>query len=311
MHFLDSDDHPRGFLEQAFVTAELSDHAGTLLTAGKFNAGFGVEPRDAWDRLTGTTSLLFGAQPQDLIGLMLTQPLGDTAVTLRPFVVNGFAGRFDFDQPPSAGLTVEYRPRRDLSFAVTNWVGPGFVHETYGPSGGAASARPATNPTSTAPRPASTPASKRANTPAATPTGTPPATATPSGTGGAEPGGRAGRHALLPGRAGSPGPRAGPDAGGGRFVGHHRPLAGRVGWGGVLVLANYDLTDRWRVFARWSFLDDAEGFVTGTARCRHELSGGVGFQVVRGVELRGEYRHDFSDRTGDLDSVSAHLTFAF
>src|SRR5439155_12656340 len=110
----------RADLEQGFVSMRLFDDAGTLLTIGKFNANFGVEPRDFWDRRTGTTSLLFSAQPQDLIGVMVTQPIGDTGLTLRPFVSADFQGGWNFDQTPSAGLMAEYKPNKDLSFAVTN-----------------------------------------------------------------------------------------------------------------------------------------------------------------------------------------------
>ena len=35
----------------------------TIFTVGKFNAPFGIERRDFWDRLTGSTSLLFHALP--------------------------------------------------------------------------------------------------------------------------------------------------------------------------------------------------------------------------------------------------------
>ena len=52
------------------------------------------------------------------------QPLGDTAVILRPFVVNGFDDDLDINEQPSAGLMVEYRPNEDLAMAVTNWWGP-------------------------------------------------------------------------------------------------------------------------------------------------------------------------------------------
>jgi Putative beta-barrel porin-2, OmpL-like. bbp2 len=129
IHFLDSNGSPRGQLQQAFVTAELSEKSGMLLTVGKFNSPFGVEPRNAWDRVGGTTSLLFGAEPQDLLGVMLTQPLGDTRITARPFVVTDFQGRSNLEGPPSPGLMLECRPTHDLTFALTNWIGPGVTHE--------------------------------------------------------------------------------------------------------------------------------------------------------------------------------------
>jgi hypothetical protein len=83
----------------------------------------------------------------------------------------------------------------------------------------------------------------------------------------------------------------------------------RLGWGGAIFLANFDLTDHWRVFGRWSYLNDAQGLVTTAIQTRNELSAGIGYLIVHGVEVRGEYRHDFAD-TGDLDSVSVHLTFS-
>ena len=85
-NFIDADKIVYGQLEQCYVSALLSDRTRTLLTVGKFNTNFGLEPRDFWDRTTGTTSLLFGAQPQDMVGFMVSQPLGDSGVTLRPFM---------------------------------------------------------------------------------------------------------------------------------------------------------------------------------------------------------------------------------
>ena len=85
--------------------------------------------------------------------------------------------------------------------------------------------------------------------------------------------------------------------------------SGRASWGGLMLLANYDLTDRWRIFGRWSFLNDADGIVTGNIGRRHELSAGAAFQVIHNVEIRAEYRHDFSSATDDVDTISMHLSF--
>src|SRR5262249_32612997 len=78
---------------------------------------------------------------------------------------------------------------------------------------------------------------------------------------------------------------------------------GRFTWWGTMALANYDINERLRVFARWSYLNDSSGIITGIEQRRHEVSGGVGFTVFRNVELRGEYRHDFSHEAGDQDSL--------
>jgi hypothetical protein len=271
-HFLGANHLSRGFLEQAFVTARLSESAGTLLTVGKFNASFGTEARDEWNRLAGTMSLLFGAEPQDLVGIMLTQPLGDSGISVRPFVAAQFQGHASFYGPPSGGITVDYRPSNTLHLSLTNWIGPGLeadlddVDEEYtveytedwaGPMFSAdregtlyfvdAAAR-------WYPRPDVTVAAEG-----------------------------------LAATVGS--------------------SAGTLGWGGLMLMGNYDLSDRWRVFGRWSYLNDAMGIVTGLPQTRNELSVGAGWQFVRGIEVRGEYRHDFA-RSDDLDSFSVHLTFS-
>lgn len=288
MHFVDDNDVLRGWLEQAFVSAKLSESSGTLLTVGKFNASFGVEPRDAWDRLNGTTSLLFGAQPQDLLGVMLTQPIGDTGLTVRPFVSSGFEGQFTFDQPPSAGFITEYRPRHELSFAVTNWVGRGFVRGEDDEDAAHGGAVPADEEYASSgfvytvwnwvgPR----------------------LHGQPSGT----------VYFLDAQMTWLPRPDLTLAAEG--LLATNGPSAGRFAWGGLMALVNYDITDRWRVFGRWSFLNDARGIVTGAAMRLHELSAGIGFEVLSGLELRGEYRHDFRSTSPDADIVSAHLTFSY
>ena len=119
--------NPRGFLEQAFLTARLSEQSGALLTAGKFNADFGVEPRNEWDRLAGTTSLLFGAEPQDLVGVELTQPLADGRLSLRPFLAAEFNGDADFHGLPLAGFSLQWKPSNSLTFNWTNLVDQGKV----------------------------------------------------------------------------------------------------------------------------------------------------------------------------------------
>jgi hypothetical protein len=308
MHFIDANDHMRGWLEQAFVTTELSERSGTLLTVGKFNASFGVEPRNAWDRLGGTTSLLFGAEPQDLIGVMLTQPVGQTNLTVRPFIATGFEGSLNFDHSPLGGLKLEYRPRRELSFTVTDCIGNGFVVDNeyaqayrarsseYGaPSSGEYGA-----PTSGEYGASSSGAYAYSGYDYAVSNWTGPNL-------------QANHGGMLQFLDANVTWQARPDlllAAEG-LLSTDGPSAGRIAWGGLLILANYDITDRWRVFSRWSFLNDAQGIVTGLEGRYYELSAGIGYQVIRGMELRGEYRHDFISIGGDVDSVSVHLTFAF
>ena len=77
-----------------------------------------------------------------------------------------------------------------------------------------------------------------------------------------------------------------------------------------MVLANFDVTDQWRVFGRWSYLNDA-GVITGTAQRRQELSAGVAYAITTHLEVRGEYRYDFSTTTGDESSFSLHVVFGY
>src|SRR3989440_8201178 len=234
-NFIGANGNNRADLEQGFVSMRLFDDAGTRLTIGKFNASFAVEPRDFWDRRTGTTSLLFSAQPQDLIGVMVTQPLGDTGVKLRPFVSADFQGAWMFDQPPSAGLIAEYEPNKELRFSLTNWVGPGFVlyggkplrhpfpNEAYGYDG-AAVVENWQGPNLVAER-GGTLYFVDAN-----------ATWRP----------RRDLTLALEYLLGRTGTSEGP-----------------WGWHGWMALIDYDLTDHTHLFARWSALDDSDWLITG------------------------------------------------
>jgi hypothetical protein len=273
MHLIDDQNSVSGFLEQAFVSASVFPTLGTLVTVGKFNANIGVEPRDEWDRFGGTASLLFGAEPQDLIGVMITQPLGNTGLTLRPFIANNFEGDSNFDQSPSGGAILEYGPTQSLKITLTNWVGPGFVRSSaddyadeyayenwYGPEidyariGGTfymADAHITWQPT-------------KALTLAAE-----------------------GLLAMDGANADHP------------------------AWNGFLFLANYNITDKFRAFARFSYLNDPQWLVTGATQVAHEISGGLAYEILPGAEIRGEYRHDQSNALGGTDAISIHLTFAY
>ena len=294
INFIDANNYRFGQLEQAFATLMLFEQSGTLLTVGKFNAPFGVEPRDFWNRSTGTTSLLFGAQPQDLIGIMLTQPIGQTGLKIRAFVANEFEGHADFNQPPSAGITLEYRPVHEWSFAVTNWVGPGFVpNEAEGEYSGPSSYRRINKDAYGGGSSAYTDSTSVIN-----------------------------RNYLGPELEARQGgtlyfvearaiwiPRPDFNLAAEGLFGTTGSSDGGASWAGAMILANYNLTDRWRLFGRWSFLNDGDGLITGIQQRRHEVSGGLAFEVYHNVEMRGEYRHDFSRGTDDVDTVSIHLSF--
>ena len=283
-NFIDANGNPRGELEQGYISAILDEGSGTYLTIGKFNANFGTESRDFWSRTTGTTSLLFGAQPQDLVGGMLTLPVGKTSVTLKPFISEDFQGQFDFNQCPSAGLMTEYEPVHGINLAATGWVGPGFVL-----SGGHSIQSPYA----------------------------------------AGDYGDGGSNTLI---ANWQGPNLRAQAGGtlyfveakanwqatqdlqlaaGFLQGTTGTKLGRWGWFGFMIEADYNLTDRWRLFGQFSFLDDTNWLITGTFQRVYEYSIGTGYDICKGVEVRGEYRHDESNATGNSDTVSIHLALTY
>ena len=94
-------------------------------------------------------------------------------------------------------------------------------------------------------------------------------------------------------------------------IAENGPRANEPGWSGFGFEANYDITDHLRAFARFSYLNDNQWFVTGITQVTHEVSGGVSFEFVPGMELRGEVRHDNSNVTGNVDSFSVHLVFGY
>jgi hypothetical protein len=269
----DTNYRSKTLLEQAYVSILLSDKYQTLLTAGRFDANFGVEPRDFWNRLTGTASLLFGAQPQQLTGAMLTQPIGNTGFKIKPFVTAGFQDA-NVPDSPSVGVTLDYSPHKTFQVSATNWFGPGFrlgdpdgsyygsdaaVENWWGPNLDAVNGgsiyffdlkmtwRPL-----------------------------PPLTL-------------CGEYLFA----------------------NNTSSKGRFEWDGVMFLANYDVNDRFRVYGRWSFLNDPDWIVTGIFQRRNEISAGVAYQFYHNIETRFEYRHDFSSAVPDQDIFSVNLSFGF
>jgi hypothetical protein len=274
-------------LEQGYASIKVSDATQTLVTIGKFNANIGTEQRDFWSRTTATTSLLFAAEPQDLLGAMVTQPIGETGLQVRSFVTEGFQSAYDFNQAPSAGVTAEYKPNRKIELALTNWVGPGFVRDggrhlgqpfprayggEYGDDPAGAVVENWQGPNLYATR-ASTLYFVDASCIVRPTTDL---TLTAQG---------------LFARTG-----AGKDS---------------TSWGGFMLLADYDLTDQLHVYGRWSYLEDPDWLITGVFQRCQELSLGAGYQIFAGWELRGEYRHDFSNATPDFDTATADLTFTY
>ena len=298
IHFFDADNAKRGFLEQAFVSTRLFDPSDAVLTVGKFNAGISLEPRNAWDRLGGTSGLLFGAMPQDAIGIMYTQPLGESSVKVMPFLTNGFEGSINFDQPPAGGVTIQYRASDTLSFAITNWFGGGFRPEDDDDDG-STEIEESSRRHSADEYAAGT--DEYADNAYAYSYG--------NWVGPQLHGDHAGFLYLLdPNLTWTPGKNVKLEIEGLLAI---DTAAGGISWGGATAVANYDINDRFRVFARYSYLDDVNGIITAVESRDHEFSVGGGYGFVPGAELRLEYRHDLSETRADLDAVSIHLTFGY
>ncbi len=283
-NFIDADGYGRVELEQGFISVVLNQDCGSYITIGKFNANFGFEARDFWSRTTCTPSDLFGAQPQDLVGGMVTVPIPHTGLTLRPFISEDFQGQYDFNQSPSGGLMTEYEPAHGLDLAVTGWVGPGIVLEqgrhiqspydagAYGDDFSSTLISRWQGPHLSG---------ERAGT-----LGFVEAKAT--------------WQALADLRFSA------------EFLqGTSGTQYGRWGWFGAAGQVDYDLTDQWRIYSRLSFLDDSNWLTTGDFQRVYEYSFGTGYDLCEGVEVRGEFRHDESNEYGNADTFSIHLALTY
>jgi hypothetical protein len=67
-------------------------------------------------------------------------------------------------------------------------------------------------------------------------------------------------------------------------------------WDGLAGYANYAFNDEWRVSLRAEYLDDKNGFVSGTAQKLKEGTLTLGYDPVKSFELRLEVRYDKSDQ---------------
>ena len=250
VELVDTNSGARADIEQAFLSAVVFENEQTILTFGKFNAPFGAEANDFWDRYTGSESLLFDAMPHNLTGLMVTQPIGGTGFKVQPFVINGFDDDLDINRDPSVGVVAAYEPSHEFRLAVTNYFGP----EMAGENGDKLYLVIVD-----------------------------------------------GRWLIVPGWT----------LWAEYLYGNTESEDGRLQWTGAMALLNIDLNEKWRVFGRFSYLDDTDGFVTGRMGIQHEVGVGFGWYLHPMVELRTEYRHDFNKGTSDADSVFVHVTFGF
>lgn len=87
-------------------------------------------------------------------------------------------------------------------------------------------------------------------------------------------------------------------------------------WNGAAFYTNYALNDHWRVSLRVEYLDDKNGFVTGTGIAQTLKEGTLtfGYDPMKNFELRIEGRYDKSTQAPFLRTISqsgaAYNTFA-
>lgn len=82
-------------------------------------------------------------------------------------------------------------------------------------------------------------------------------------------------------------------------------------WNGFAAYVNYALDAQWRVSARGEYLDDQDGFNTGTAQKLKEGTLTVGFAPAKNFELRAEVRYDWSDKQTLVKTLPGILPAAF
>lgn len=89
-------------------------------------------------------------------------------------------------------------------------------------------------------------------------------------------------------------------------------------WDGIAVYADYRIGDLWHVALRSEFFNDQDGFRTGIDQKLKEATLTLGYQPEQHVEVRAEYRHDWSNEdafdngtSDDQDTVALEVIFKF
>lgn len=76
---------------------------------------------------------------------------------------------------------------------------------------------------------------------------------------------------------------------------HSAPDGSKAEWYGVAGIAKYDVNDLFSVALRYEYFKDKDGVRTGTAQRLQEVTLTPEFRIAKGLVLRPEYRHDWSD----------------
>jgi hypothetical protein len=75
-------------------------------------------------------------------------------------------------------------------------------------------------------------------------------------------------------------------------------------WDGVAAYLNYAINEQWRVSVRGEYVDDKDGFITGTPQKLKEGTLTFGYAPSKHFELRLEGRYDSSDKSTFLKSIN-------
>ncbi|MDB6162431.1 MAG: hypothetical protein JWO04_6137 [Gammaproteobacteria bacterium] len=71
-------------------------------------------------------------------------------------------------------------------------------------------------------------------------------------------------------------------------------------WNGAALYVNYGINDQWRVSVRGEYLDDKDGFLTGSIQTIKEGTVTFGYSPVKSFELRAEFRYDRSNANAPI-----------
>jgi hypothetical protein len=71
-------------------------------------------------------------------------------------------------------------------------------------------------------------------------------------------------------------------------------------WNGAALYVNYAINDQWRVSVRGEYLDDNDGFLTGSVQTIKEGTVTFGYSPVKSFELRAEFRYDKSNSSAPI-----------
>ena len=84
-----------------------------------------------------------------------------------------------------------------------------------------------------------------------------------------------------------------------------------LNWHGIAAYLNFAFSGAWRVSLRAEYLNDADGFNTGTSQNLKEGTVTCGYSPSKSFELRLEARYDKSDRAAFVEALVAGAPAAF